>query len=265
MSEYAQIGELVIESRNLLDKIKGGELHRMQTEFAALTQSMSEQNTSKLEELDSQLVQMQTEGIDALNGERRYVTTITVNGDKDTFYPVTFKMPSDSESEIQIFRHYSWNRESSDFNTTHVASALVVLRGQAHAWDGDANYLATLVNTQRYRQTVANIGFRAYSQTTKRDEAGANTGYNNLVTGYNCAVKSGFMLRGGKLTYRIISNHPISFTLHDEGELIAHNGASNTNVNWIANTLHVDDVETGDSNNNHSTTYISYKAPEVGA
>lgn len=282
MSDFTAIGQLVTEARNLLDSIKGGAIRTMQTQFDALKQVITTDGAkvvsdvdslgrSKLQQLDSELARVK-QGVDiqTLGGQGRYVTEITVNGDKDTFYPVYFILPTGDETEIQVYRHYSWNNKNSgaqagDFDTTHVASALVVLKGQAYPWNGDANYLRTVVNYQRYRQTVANIAFSAYCLAEKKDPLGADTGYNRAGLGYVASRKSGFMLRGGKLKYQIISNKPLKFSLLNDGEVIESSSASNTNVNWIAKTLPLESVETGDRANKHSTTYIGHKTPEVSA
>ena len=39
-----------------------------------------------------------------IKGQGRYVTELFVDGDKDTFYPVYFEMPSGDETIIQVFR-----------------------------------------------------------------------------------------------------------------------------------------------------------------
>lgn len=282
MSDFTAIGQLVTEARNLLDSIKGGAIRTMQTQFDALKQVITTDGAKvisdvdslgrgKLQQLDSELARVK-QGVDiqTLGGQGRYVTEITVNGDKDTFYPVYFTLPTGDETEIQIFRHYSWNSknsgsQASDFDTTHVASALVVLKGQASPWSGDANYLRTVVNYQRYRQAVANVAFSAYCQTEKKDPSGPDTGYNKAGLGYLARSNSGFMLRGGKLKYQIISNKPITFSLLDDGDIIGSSSASNTNVNWVAKTVPLASFETGDSSNKHSTTYIGYDKPKVSA
>ena len=60
-----------------------------------------------------------------------------------------------------------------------MASALVVLKGQAYPWHGDANYLRTVVNRQRYRQCVAQNRF-LLGVRSKEDPDGADTEYNKL-------------------------------------------------------------------------------------
>ncbi|MFS1895127.1 hypothetical protein [Vibrio lentus] len=281
MSDFTAIGQLVTEARNLLDSIKGGAIRTMQTQFDALKQVITTDGAkvvsdvdslgrSKLQQLDSELARVK-QGVDiqTLGGQGRYVTEITVNGDKDTFYPVSFRMDKNGETEIQIYRNYAWNRkgssDESDFNTSHVAGVLVSLRGQTYAWDGNANYLRTVVNYQRYRQCVAAVGFQAYCQAEKLDPLGPDTSYNKAGLGYVAKIDSGFMLRGGKLKYQIISNKPIQFSLLSDGDVIASSAASNTNVKWVAKTLPLASAETGDRSNKHSTTYIGYDKPEVSA
>jgi len=275
MDNFQAIGQLVIKAQDLLDSIKGGAIRVMQTQFDVLKQTITSDGAAvitnvdtlgrnKLQQLDTELAKVK-QGVDinALGGEGRYVTEFTVNGDKDTFYPVVFRMPEGSETEIQIFRHYSWNNngssEPSDFNVSHVASALVVLRGQATPWNGDANYLRTLVNFQRYRECVANIGFLAYCQAEKKDPLGADTNYNKTGRGYVARTHSGFMLRGGTLKYQIISNKPISFSLHADGDVFSSRPHPSLNVNWVAKSLPLESVEAGDGNNNLGTNYIGYK------
>ncbi|MCC8380057.1 hypothetical protein [Xenorhabdus sp. PB30.3] len=197
-----------------------------------------------------------------LSGQGRYVTKLTVKGDKDTFYPVIFTMNSGDETVIQIYRAYAWNanhtNDPSDFDATHVASALVILKGQANPWHGDANYLRTVVNFQRYRQCVAQVGFQAWCEATKKDPAKPDTGYNSNVTGYLEKQCSSFMLRGGNLTYEVYSNYPINFRLMNDGDVISEHDYDHTNVKWVARTVALADAESGDENNNHGVSYIGY-------
>ena len=39
-----------------------------------------------------------------IEGQGRYLTELFVEGDKNTFYPVYFEMPSEDETTIQVFR-----------------------------------------------------------------------------------------------------------------------------------------------------------------
>jgi len=274
MDNFQAIGQLVIKAQDLLDSIKGGAIRVMQTQFDALKQTITSDGAAvitnvdklgrnKLQQLDSELAKVK-QGVDinALGGEGHYVTEITVNGDKDTFYPVVFHMPTGSETEIQIFRHYSWNSkatsEPSDFNVSHVASALVVLRGQTHSWNGDANYLRTLVNVQRYRQCVSHVSHKAYCRAEKEDIAGPSTSYNKNQDGYLANIHSGFMLRGGKLKYQITSNKPIVFALLENGEVFSRRPELHVNVKWVAKSLPVSSFSAGDSSNDLGTNYIGY-------
>ena len=230
-----------------------------------LTQTVSDKN----KEIDARVEQAENEfdswkenlTADDINAEGRYVTNLYVEGDKDTFYPVVFRLPFDNETEITIFRHYSWNSYSnSDFSASHVSGVLVKLVGQAYPWSGNGNYLRTLVNRQRYRQTVANIGFAAYSTADKKDPLGPDTTYNQAGTGYTARAHSGFMLRGGRLKYQIVSNRKVDFKLLADGEEFYSHTASNTNVKYLGKTLTLpsDAIQTGDSLNNHPTTFVSY-------
>ncbi|WP_114787504.1 hypothetical protein [Vibrio tetraodonis] len=201
----------------------------------------------------------ETKAVD-IEGQGRYETEFFVDGDKDTFYPVYFEMPSGDESEIQIYRHYSWNKDSNDFNANrHVASALVILKGQTCPWSGDANYLRTVVNRQRYRPSVAKVGFYAWCETQKMDPDGRDVSYNRAGAGYKARTHSGFMLRGGKLKYKIYSNRPIVFKLcKTDGEEIYSNSASHVNASWLSKTVSLAEAEAGDSDNNVPLNYISY-------
>ncbi|MYM61121.1 hypothetical protein GTG28_17980 [Vibrio sp. OCN044] len=202
-----------------------------------------------------------------IQGQGRYVTELFVDGDKDTFYPVCFKMHSGEETTIQIYREYSWNSKKntsedidrpSDFNDTHVAAALVVLKGQDYPWSGNANYLRTVVNRQRYRQCVAKVGFYAWCEAQKRDSDGPDSMYNKSKVGYEARTRSGFMLRGGKLRYQIFSNRPIKFYLYQtDGEEI-YSRSGRENVTWLSKTVSLAEAEAGDSKNNVPLTYTSY-------
>lgn len=276
-NDFTAIGQMVTESRKLLDSIKGGTIRTMKTQFDALKQTITANGAkvvsdvdslgrNKLQQLDSELARVkQTIDINALSGEGRYVTEITVNGDKDTFYPVVFSMPIGSETEIQIFRAYNWNGKSAsnpgDYDSNSVGGALVVLRGQSNPWGGDANYLRTLLNYQRYRQTVSNIGFRAFSLADKKDPLGVSNVYNQQGLGYVACRSSGFMLRGGKLKYQIVSNKKITFSLLNDGDVFGSD--SSQNVKWVAKSMPLSSISSGDAQNNHPTTYIGYATPGV--
>ncbi|GEM75684.1 hypothetical protein [Vibrio sagamiensis] len=234
-------------------------------EQSAITQAMTEIVEGQMEKIESGVAEfkqwMEETTAEGIKGEGRYVTEFTVKGDKDTFYPVVFQMPKDDETTIQIYRHYAWNRlGGSDFNATHVASALVILKGQTYGWNGDANYLSTVVNQQRYRRCVAKVAFRAWSTSEKLDLAGASTGYNQHSTpAYCCPSYSGFHLRGGNLTYRIYSNHRINFKLLADNQEIYQNAQGNVvNAKWRAKTVHIDNAEIGDSINDVGENFIGY-------
>ncbi|MCG7491524.1 hypothetical protein MHN79_18745 [Vibrio sp. Of14-4] len=199
-----------------------------------------------------------------IEGQGRYVKELFVDGDKDTFYPVYFKMPAEEETTIQILRHYQWNSADgklgtpSDFNDTHVAAALVVLKGKDYPWSGNANYLRTVVNRQRYRQCVAKVGFYAWCEAQKKDSDGPDSMYNKSKVGYEARTRSGFMLRGGKLRYQIFSNKPIKFYLYqNDGEEI-YSRSGRENVKWLSKTVSLAEAEAGDSNNNVPLNYTSY-------
>ena len=179
------------------------QLQEVKLAAQAQTQASQAQTTevaNKMGQID-QTLQQAKQSIDAwkkeikaedIKGQGRYVTELFVDGDKDTFYPVYFEMPSGDETIIQVFREYYWNSKKntsedndrpSDFNDTHVTSALVVLKGQAHPWNGQANYLRTVVNCQKYRQCVAKVGFKAWCETQKLNSALADTIYNKPRVG----------------------------------------------------------------------------------
>lgn len=283
MSDFTAIGQLVNEARNLLDSIKGGAIRTMQTQFDALKQTITTDGAkvvsdvdslgrNKLQQLDSELALVK-QGVDikALGGQGRYVTEITVNGDSDRFYPVVFRMPWGEESEIQIYRSHIWNSSKSDnpsdLNSNTPGGALVVLRGHATPWAGVPIYLRTLVNNQTYRQNVANIAYRAFVRFAKGDHpSGNDTSYSQKGTDYGDTYYSGFMLRGGKMKYLIISNHPITFKLKQDGELLTDNsGTESVNCKSYAVSVHERNVDIGDDYNNHSISYSAYKAPEASA
>ncbi|AUI87564.1 hypothetical protein BS333_14185 [Vibrio azureus] len=233
-------------------------------EQSAITQAMTEVVEGQMGKIESGVAEfkqwMEETTAEGIKGEGRYVTEFTVKGDKDTFYPVVFQMPTNDETTIQIFRHYAWNRlGGSDFNTTHVASALVVLKGQNYPWGGDANYLRTLVNVQRYRKCVAKVGFKAWCQIEKYSGSGRDTVWNKTrVPAYSCQAMSGFHLRGGNLKYRIYSNHRINFNLLTDGEQIGHRPDAHINLRWIAKTVNLEDAEIGDIDNNVGDDFIGY-------
>ncbi|MFS1982215.1 hypothetical protein BCU36_025180 (plasmid) [Vibrio lentus] len=200
----------------------------------------------------------------SIDAEGRFYVDITVKGDKDTFYPVYFRMPSSDSFELEIYRHYSWNNNSrhvderSDFDVSHVSGVLVSLVGQTYSWSGDANFLRTLVNCQRYKQTVANVGFLGYASAHKVNSDLPDTMYTEKDTGFICNAQSSFHLRGGNLKYRIYTNHKIPFSLKRQGEVVYKHAAERVNVEWRAVELNVADIVTGDSKNNHKSYYISY-------
>lgn len=242
-----QISSLVQASEKLTETVsnKIGEIDKLVDETLTSLESWKKNVTAE-----------------SIQGEGKYVTEITVKGDKDTLYPVYFSMPSGPQTEIQIYRGFNWNssskskEEQSAFNTTHVASALVVLRGQIYSWGGDANYLRTDVNFQRYRPTVGGIGHRGYAHRSKLTPNKASTPYTTEHTGFNGCTFSSFFLRGGNLTYSIISNHKIDFRLMMEnGTEIYQSSAEEVNAIWTSVTLNVKAMD-NDSNNNLGTTFV---------
>ena len=244
---YAQLGELVAVGQQLVDEIKGGALSVVQQGF-----------DEKVAAFDAELSALKLSGtVEDINGQPRYVYDIKMNGDKDTFYPVYFLLPSVGTTKIEISRSFNWDAGgASDFNTSHVGSALVSLVGNSYPWHGSANFLRTVVNKQAFRQTVSNVGFRAYALAVKKDLSGDVTSYNQSGKTFNVMTRSSFHLRGGRLSYQIVTNTPILFSTPDDGEIITSHAGNN--VEWLAKTISVADVVSGDSENNHGVNFNSY-------
>lgn len=251
------------------------DIQKAAAEQTAASQSLAQTVTAKMGQIDQRVEQSRqkfekwmadTEAVD-IQGEGRYFVELTVNGDKDTFYPVYFQLPMGDETTIQIFRHYDWNNNASndpgDFDTTHVASALVILKGQTYPWNGDANYLRTVVNYQRYRECVSGISHKGYVESYKYDPEGVDSSYNGPGIGFRNYRYSSFHLRGGKLKYRIYSNKPITYMLKDDGEL-ADAQNNYLNYKWLARTMHVNNLQ-NHPENDHGTVYIGYPIPAKGA
>nr|AKN39740.1 hypothetical protein [Vibrio tasmaniensis] len=200
----------------------------------------------------------------AIDAEGRFYVDITVKGDKDTYYPVYFKMPSSDPLKIDIYRHYSWNSkkatasERSDFDVSHVSGVLVSLIGQAYSWTGNSNFLSTLINRQRYMRTVANVGFSGYASAHKVDPDLPDTTYVPKSTGFICPSRSSFHLRGGNLKYRIYSNFKMTFGVKQQGDVIDTYASANINTQWRAVELSVADAVVGDAQNDHQGFYLSY-------
>lgn len=196
---------------------------------------------------------------DEINGEGRFCVDINVNGNKDLFYPVYFVMSDVEELRLFITRGFNWNQSESDFNVSHIGSAQVSLRGESFPWGGNTNFLRTIINFQRYRQTVGNIGFYGWGEIKKLDPSGPDTDDNSPMVGYLSKELSSFHLRGGKLRYRITSNKRIEFSLYNDGDDVILNPDPVFNYSFIARTIGVDEIGIGDHDNNLGLSYISYK------
>ncbi|OLQ70320.1 hypothetical protein BIT28_16475 [Photobacterium proteolyticum] len=109
---YATIGEYATEARKLLDSIKGGAIHTMQTEFEALKQ----QFTDKLDAITPQLnafVSQQKANVNSIFAEpdKRYQVlhtqpqALVVGGTSDKWYPVAIEMPAGVLTGLSIYRY----------------------------------------------------------------------------------------------------------------------------------------------------------------
>nr|DAW87141.1 MAG TPA: Tail fiber family protein [Bacteriophage sp.] len=116
--------------------------------------------------------------------------TITVEGDKNTFYPVhiTFK-ERNSQLPIRCWVLKALGSISPDWEGNHssgTSSCIVGWEFRANGWDGNGNIIETISNTQQYAKLVCRVNPGFYS-------------WNGLVV----------WLRGGTAQYSIITDNNI--------------------------------------------------------
>lgn len=132
-NDYSSIGMLVAKAQELLDRIKGGAIRTMQTEFDALKQLF----TDKLNGADSELlafINQQKANVNSIfaDPDKRYQrvdpVTLTINGDKDKFYPVVFG----STDVDRLVRIYIGRRVHADVGSSGAMYA--AFRAVSYAW-----------------------------------------------------------------------------------------------------------------------------------
>ena len=116
--------------------------------------------------------------------------TITVDGDKDTFYPVHIKFKERySQLPIRCWVIKALGSLSPDWEGNHsggTSSCIVGWEFRANGWDGNGTNIETIVNIQQYAKLVCRVDPGFYS-------------WNGLVV----------WLRGGTASYSIITDNGI--------------------------------------------------------
>ena len=116
--------------------------------------------------------------------------TITVDGDKNTFYPVHIKFKErNSQLPIRCWVIKALGSLSPDWEGNHsggTSSCIVGWEFRANGWDGNGTNIETIVNIQQYAKLVCNVNPGFYS-------------WNGLVV----------WLRGGTASYSIITDNGI--------------------------------------------------------
>jgi len=117
-------------------------------------------------------------------------TTLTVDGDKDTFYPVHIKFKERySQLPIRCWVIKALGSLSPDWEGNHsggTSSCIVGWEFRANGWDGNGTNIETIVNIQQYAKLVCRVDPGFYS-------------WNGLVV----------WLRGGTASYSIITDNGI--------------------------------------------------------
>lgn len=116
--------------------------------------------------------------------------TVTVDGDKNTFYPVHIKFKERySQLPIRCWVIKALGSLSPDWEGNHsggTSSCIVGWEFRANGWDGNGTNIETIVNIQQYAKLVCNVNPGFYS-------------WNGLVV----------WLRGGTASYSIITDNGI--------------------------------------------------------
>lgn len=117
--------------------------------------------------------------------------TITVDGDKDTFYPVHIQFfEAGSQLPIRCWITKVLNSLSPDWDENHssgTSSCNVGWEFRSNGWDGNGNYIETLSNRQEYAKLVCKVNLGVHS-------------WRGLTV----------WLRGGTATYTIVTDNGIS-------------------------------------------------------
>ena len=120
--------------------------------------------------------------------------------------------------KLEISRYYGWNQGvlPENFGAPHrVASLLLQMEGNGHAWAGEGNYLRVRKYVSRYHKNVSHLRFVGYARREKINPNGGGM-YGSEGEVYS---HSGIYLRGGGLQYRITTNWPITLVrLDDEND-----------------------------------------------
>lgn len=173
--------------------------------------------------------------------ERRIVIDFTIGGSTDFFYPVWWRFRASGETsahKVSIIRHFSWNGAENErplnASSEHQAGLLLEMEGSDVAWGGDARFLEIKRFCETYNPTVSHVSHAMYCKQYRMDVN--RPAYNNIADGTFAAcnmVFSGAYLRGGGLTYRVISNLPLDFDFHNgKGGAREIANGSHVNVRW---------------------------------
>ena len=226
MSLEQQVAALVTASNNLTGEV-AGKIGQIDARVA-----------TKTAELDQWKVDN--------SPERRLVRDITIGGSKDFFYPVWWSSPAagnDGPLKLTVCRSYHWNggpgEQPLNPGIPHQAGLLLEMESSDVSWGGDPKFLEIKRYAATYNQTVANVAFQMLAQQFRIDPAVA--GYGGVADGTitGCMLCNGLYLRGGGLTYRFISNLPLSnFGYHDGTGQPRNIGSEvSNNVKWVASPL----------------------------
>lgn len=148
--------------------------------------------------------------INWLLSNSKNTTLITVGGDKDTFYPVYIAFENShqgSQLPTKCWIQRALGTASPNWDGNHsggTSSLNVGWEFRANGWDGNGNYIKTLINKQDYAPLVARIEPGFYS-------------WGGLVV----------WLRGGTAEYRITTDGEIRLTNCENGPITIENDTYN--------------------------------------
>ncbi|MFH4589967.1 hypothetical protein [Vibrio alginolyticus] len=225
-TNFAAIGQLVTEARNLLDSIKGGSIRAMETAFEALKQQFNDKLSSTATELTS-FVNQQKANVNGIFSEpdKRYqvlsnqVKTVVVGGSHDKWYPVVIGGISHFGNTLQISR--SVHMDSTRFGPWNGSLSLVINARTT----GSQNYRGA-AHVDEY--TVHGKGYGgADAQRVLPD---ADVPFVGRIS--SSVMYTGFViwLRGETTYYLSSDNGQVSATVYDDGAPVMESGKVRSDI-----------------------------------
>ena len=170
---------------------------------------LTQEVAGKMSAIDAKVAQAEID-FNNLTPEKRIVTEITIGGSSDFLYPVWWGFPGDAYgvSKLTIARQFNINAAEPIGGVlglqdhSHAYGLMLELEGNGNAWSGGANFMQIKRFSETYDVGISHVQFSMHCDAA----LSASDAY---------PARSGCYLRGGGLTYQIISNQDLGVQFQD--------------------------------------------------